>query len=251
MDIQTIKKRRIQHARRLILLSGGQGEEPGPIDNWTGLKFTALEDESGIGYIPSTVSTAQYSVDSGATWHSMDNTAVPLNQGDEVWVRGMISGDQNINDYAFFSMSGSITASGNIMSLYNYANFETNLAIEYKYAFTKLFFYYSGVLRTAPELPATTLSEGCYAYMFHQCIYMEESPVLPAKVLKPLCYAYMFDACVALSKIVTYAEDISATSCLLGWVHNVAETGDFFNYGAATYPSGDDGIPSSWTEHTN
>jgi hypothetical protein len=35
-------------------------------------------------------------------------------------------------------------------------------------------------LEKAPELPATTLSESCYAYMFSGCTLLETSPELPA-----------------------------------------------------------------------
>jgi hypothetical protein len=37
---------------------------------------------------------------------------------------------------------------------------------------------------------------------------------------------------------------------LTNWVGGVAATGDFYNYGGATYTSGANGIPSGWTVHT-
>jgi hypothetical protein len=69
--------------------------------------------------------------------------------------------------------------------------------------------------------------------------------------LAEYCYCEMFNDCTQLSSVTTYANDISATSCLTGWLNNVAATGDFYNLGSATYSSGSSGIPSGWTEHTS
>jgi hypothetical protein len=65
------------------------------------------------------------------------------------------------------------------------------------------------------------------------------------------CYYFMFYGCGNLNSVTTYAQDISATDCLTRWLSGVSSTGDFYNYGNATYPSGEDGIPTGWTEHTN
>lgn len=42
------------------------------------------------------------------------------------------------------------------------------------------------------ELPATTLAEECYAYMFGNCTSLRLHPDLPATTLAPSCYLYMF-----------------------------------------------------------
>jgi hypothetical protein len=54
-----------------------------------------------------------------------------------------------------------------------------------------------------------------------------------------------------INSITTYANDISATDCLFNWLSGVASTGDFYNLGGATYPTGTSGIPTGWTEHTS
>ena len=104
-------------------------------------------------------------------------------------------------------------------------------------------------LRTAPALPATTLAEDCYNLMFIRCTSLATAPVLPATTLAEQCYYGMFYGCSNLNKIVTFADDISATNCINGWLSGVAATGDFYNYGNATYQSGVSGIPSGWIEH--
>lgn len=106
-------------------------------------------------------------------------------------------------------------------------------------------------LTTAPELPATTLVDWCYSTMFDGCTGLTEAPVLPATKLTRYCYYGMFRQCANISKVITYASNISATSCLQDWLSNVSATGDFYNLGGATYPSGASGIPTGWTEHNS
>ena len=50
-------------------------------------------------------------------------------------------------------------------------------------------------LTTAPELPATTLDQYCYYYMFGGCSVLTTAPKLPATDLVKYCYAHMFDYC--------------------------------------------------------
>ena len=106
-------------------------------------------------------------------------------------------------------------------------------------------------LTTAPALPATTLNTTCYGNMFKGCTSLTTAPTLPATTLVEQCYAGMFQGCTNLNRIVTYAQDISATLCLNTWLYGVSATGDFYNLGGVTYPSGASGIPSGWTIHTS
>ena len=106
-------------------------------------------------------------------------------------------------------------------------------------------------LTTPPELPITTLADQCYGAMFMGCTSLTTAPVLPATTLVYNCYGGMFSGCSNLNSVTTYAQDISASNCLNGWLNGVSATGDFYNLGGATYPSGTSGIPSGWTEHTS
>lgn len=112
-------------------------------------------------------------------------------------------------------------------------------------------FTYCRALTIAPTLPATTLADSCYQLMFTGCTSLTTAPALPATTLAPHCYQLMFSACTSLNEVTTYADNISAFKCLDGWLYNVATTGDFYNLGTATYPSGVDGIPTGWTVHTS
>ena len=73
---------------------------------------------------------------------------------------------------------------------------------------------YSGMFRgctsltTAPQLPATTLAYNCYYNMFYDCISLTSAPELPATTLATYCYQYMFSGCTSL----TSAPELPATT---------------------------------------
>ena len=50
-----------------------------------------------------------------------------------------------------------------------------------------------------PKLPATTMVEGCYAYMFEHCYSLTKTTPLASTSLAPRCYRYMFGACTGLT----------------------------------------------------
>ena len=102
-------------------------------------------------------------------------------------------------------------------------------------------------LTTSPELSATKLAESCCNWMFANCTLLTTAPELLATTLTDSCYSNMFDSCTSLNNVTIYANDISAVNGLHRWLYNVAESGTFHNLGSATYPTGDDGIPSGWT----
>ena len=105
-------------------------------------------------------------------------------------------------NYYHFEISGPISAQGNIMSLLN-RDFSTPLTF---YGFFALFEGCTSLL-SAPELPATTMEQGCYFGMFSECTELTSAPELPANVLANNCYGWMFKGCSAL----TSAPELPAT----------------------------------------
>ena len=111
-----------------------------------------------------------------------------------------------------------VKASGNIMSLMNYS--DTVPYGGFRRTFVNCINLYSAPelpatnlsdccyqemfsgctnLQAAPELPATKLADACYMEMFQKCTWMKKAPkILPAKTLKAWCYAYMFYGCYDL-----------------------------------------------------
>ena len=80
-------------------------------------------------------------------------------------------------------------------------------------------FTYCTALTTAPELPATTLADGCYTQMFSNCTALTTAPALPATTLASFCYQGMFSGCTALSSVTMLATNVSAVMCLENWLN--------------------------------
>ena len=103
-------------------------------------------------------------------------------------------------------------------------------------------------LTTAPELPATTLTDYCYQEMFSGCSSLTTAPELPAKTLVNYCYYNMFKGCTKLNYIKMLATNVNASWCLYDWVGGVASTGTFVKHkNMSSLKTGTSGIPSSWT----
>jgi len=96
-----------------------------------------------------------------------------------------------------FAMTGKIAASGDVTSLTNGVGGDAALTIDNCY--NRLFMDCSA-LTQAPNLPSTTLSKGCYQYIFASCTSLPAGPeTLPAEILPESCYNGMFYGCTALT----------------------------------------------------
>lgn len=102
-------------------------------------------------------------------------------------------------------------------------------------------------LVNAPALPATTLNNLCYSEMFSECHSLKKAPDLPATTLVEYCYQSMFSNCSSLNNIKCLATSINANGATNGWMVGVSETGTFTKDPNATWNTGQDGIPTSWT----
>ncbi len=144
---------------------------------------------------PSSVSL-EYSYD-GVDWIDWDFSGLSINQ--TLYIRGYNSEgfSYSIDDYYSFVIEGDkVSCSGNIMSLIDYKNLPD--AIPGYCCFYGLFKDCSS-LTTAPELPATRLTESCYESMFECCTSLTTAPELPATELAPGCYSGMFEYCYLLT----------------------------------------------------
>ena len=77
----------------------------------------------------------------------------------------------------------------------------------------KQMFFNCENLKSAPNLPATTLAEACYQEMFYHCINLTTAPNLPATTLANDCYNFMFGACSALTKAPKLPATELASGC--------------------------------------
>ena len=240
------------------------------------ITFTALENGTFSFTKKGTGDNIQYSKDNGTTWTSLaSGNTVSVITGDKVLWKSTIT-PKVINGIGIFSSSNKFNVSGNIMSLLYGDSFKNQTSLEGKdFTFYSLFkdngglidisnlrlpattlcdncYYYmfSGCtnLTTVPKLPATTLATFCYYSMFNNCTSLTTAPELPATILVNGCYSTMFSNCTNLNHITMLATDISATECLTSWVSGVSSNGTFVKHPTMTsLPSGESGIPINWT----
>ena len=84
---------------------------------------------------------------------------------------------------------------GNINSLYNETGFTTDTGCG------KFSYFCDGHVVDASNLilPATSLTENCYSFMFDNCTNLTVAPNLPATTLASYCYKQMFSRCTSLT----------------------------------------------------
>lgn len=179
-----------------------------PEPNW--VTFTAEEDNSSVGLEKlSTNHILKYSTNA-YNWNVFDtSTNISLNNGDKIYIRGILSANNTSSNYTQFKMSGKIAASGNCNAIWNYQDLNAPLK---NYCGHHMFSYCTA-LTTAPELPATTLATQCYNRMFSHCTSLTVAPELPATVLGESCYAYMFYRCESLTKAPELPATELAVNC--------------------------------------
>ena len=242
------------------------------------LTFTAQEDNSTISFMDGRGLTIEYSFDK-VNWTVWDYSAITLSKNQKVYLRGdnpkgtVLSGDVSVNtNNRRFIMTGTIAASGNVMSLLSLTDFDNILSAP-RGCFAYLFSYCTS-LTTAPVLPATTLDYGCYQEMFRGCSNLVTAPDLPATILDEVCYSGMFQSCKKLTKAPELPAQELAESCYKNmfyscaslnsvkaaftttpgsdytntWLLGVSTTGTFYKNKNATWDIiGSSGIPSGWT----
>ena len=65
----------------------------------------------------------------------------------------------------------------------------------------------------APKLPATELESSCYYYMFYECASLITAPKLPAMKLAETCYTSMFNGCTSLTAAPSLPATTLAANC--------------------------------------
>ena len=214
------------------------------------LTFVALEDGT-FTFTPANNNAISYSIDDGNTWTDLaaDTNTPTVTRGKKVLWRGKMT-PTNGNGVGTFSSTGRFEAQGNVMSLLFGDEFKGKTDLTGKnYAFYGLFSSNSKLVNAQNiSLPATTLANWCYSYMFKGCTSLVNAPELPATTLSYQCYRYMFDGCTKLNYIKAMFTTTPGTDYTSNWVNGVASSGTFVKNSAATWDvTGVNGIPSGWT----
>ena len=186
------------------------------------LRFTAIEDGTFTLTIPASVNathlaSVSYSLDEGETWVTTENsssavtiTTPTVTAGNSVVWKGdgkQYSSGTSASAASKFSSTGRYNVSGSIMSLL-YGSGVNKTVLPGNYTFIYLFNNNTKLVDVSELLlPATTLRERCYAYMFNGCTSLTTAPELPAMTLANVCYLGMFYGCSSL----TTAPELPAT----------------------------------------
>lgn len=132
-----------------------------------------------------------------------NSTAISLKNGEFVLFKAKNTNDnlgKDANNYYHFTISGTVAASGNVMSL-----LDATCTQQYvqDFAFYKLFASNSALTDVSQlELPALGVGERSYCGMFTGCTSFTTAPSeLPATDLGNDCYNTMFDGCTSLTTI--------------------------------------------------
>lgn len=218
----------------------------------------------------------QYSTDSGSTWiNATSATSISLTTGNKIMFKGTITPTAYQASGRFSASTGTqFDVEGNVMSLLYGDDYSGKTSLSGKtYAFSSLFLGCNGLvsaallslpatvlsnscyanmfknctsLVTPPQLSATSLQTGCYKEMFAGCTSLTSSPKLPATIIGNQSYYGMFNGCTSLNNITCMATNRSAVQCTTNWVNNVAATGTFYKNSSTTWSRGVDAVPTGW-----
>ena len=158
----------------------------------------------------------EYSTDL-SSWSVWGGTTALSSSNGKLYLRGedntKITGSSNRNGWKLTPVTEGIgiSCTGNIMTLLDHSPLSFNITADY-YAFAYMF-YNCTALISAPELPATKLSNNCYQNMFEGCISLTDAPALPAEKLAESCYENMFKDCTALTVAPELPAEELAKNC--------------------------------------
>ena len=202
-------------------ITGGKAEYKAP----PYVTFTADEEQTFIMSAKNSykIPGLEYSVNNGTWKKVVTGEAVTFggNNNGTLRLRGKNNLEGTSKQYSAYSQISfgktdvNVACTGDIRTLLDYENYETVATGSAR--FSQLFENCTQ-LTSAPDLPAKTLADGCYSYMFSGCSKLETGPKeLPAITLANNCYSHMFYDC---SKLETGPIELPATtlaeSCYMG-----------------------------------
>ena len=161
----------------------------------------------------------QYSV-GGGEWRrlSASNAISFGGEGNDLRLRGM-SNTGTAETYSKYSTikfgktDVQVACTGDIRTLVDYTNYRNAFTADARFCYL---FLHCNQLTMAPELPATTLADFCYASMFYGCTSLTDIPELPATALAINCYCGMFSGCTGLTEAPELPATTLARYCYYG-----------------------------------
>jgi hypothetical protein len=208
---------------------------------------------TATGSATTTPPALEYSTD-GTTWQTLAvNTPLTLAAaGDRLHLRATASGNvfwRGLNtNRAYFTMTGSIKARGSVMSLLDPTWYQDGApAITTAEALHGLFEGCTSLIGHAPELPALTGAQRCYAVMFKGCTGLTWADIGLTSLSAFGELSDMFQGCTSLKYVrVNFAAWDDADYATVGWMDGVAASGTFRCPDSLTRIYDIDHIPTGW-----
>lgn len=183
-----------------------------------------------------------YSINNGE-WVTQVGPKLNLFAGDKVRFKGNLDNSNNTRNL-FKENNLRFIVYGNILSLYYGDDFaDKTSGMKEQYMFSNCNYLMDASNLILPE----NLINYNYAGMFAGCSSLTTAPELPATTLTSGCYQSMFEGCTNLNYIKCLATSLGDNWSLRKWVQGVSTTGTFVKHPDAVWPSGANGIPNGWT----
>ena len=186
-------------------ITGGKAEYKAP----PYVTFTADEEQTFIMSAKNSykIPGLEYSVNNGTWKKVVTGEAVTFggNNNGTLRLRGKNNLEGTSKQYSAYSQISfgktdvNVACTGDIRTLLDYTNYKD---VATKSARFRHLFEDCTQLTSAPDLPAKTLADGCYSYMFSGCSKLETGPKeFPATTLAESCYMGMFRNCTNLKNV--------------------------------------------------
>lgn len=174
-------------------------------------------------------------------WVTQVSPSINLFAGDKVRFKGNLG---NSTRNLFKENNLRFIVYGNILSLYYGDDFaDKTSGMKEQYTFSECKYLMDASNLILPE----NLIDNNFNGMFRGCTSLTTAPELPATTLTSGCYDSMFEGCTNLNYIKCLATSFGDIWSLRNWVNNVSATGTFVKHPDATWTSGANGIPEGWT----
>ena len=166
----------------------------------TPLTLEAIESGT-VSFLNNAAGSVYYSIDGGARTEipaGTTGTTPTLTTGQKVAFYGDNATYTTSDNYSKISCTADCYVYGNIMSLISSADFSNCKTLTESETFAALFDSNKKIKNHTLYLlmlPATTLADKCYRFMFLNCTSLTTATVLPATTLTSQCYSYMFYGC--------------------------------------------------------
>lgn len=157
----------------------------------------------------------EYSLDRGGSWESLGDKTVKFGGETILYVRGKSSYGTATSDVEYltfkFGTEASVECRGDIRTLIDYTQPES---VETSDASFRYLFYECTVLTVAPTLPLAKFADYAYEFLFGGCLNLVEGPEeLPAPTLTEGCYSDMFYNCQKLLRAPVIKAKTTAKDC--------------------------------------